>query len=101
MIGTNASGDSELEILGFGQTLGRQVARVESTAVCQLMYATSALALQAKKYGVYVRRRDDNFGIYQFLVEGRVIAFFVGGSDECVTLLLQPFAEAKLILSRS
>jgi hypothetical protein len=46
-----------------------------------------------------VRCGDDNLSVYQLLVELGVLAFLVGGGDESVSLILEPFADAKLVLS--
>jgi len=44
------------------------------------------------------RGGDDDFGIYQLLVELGVLAFLVGGGDQGVTLILEPFPDPELIL---
>ena len=48
-----------------------------------------------------VRRGDDDFGISELLVEFAILTLLVGGRHESVTLVLEPFSDAKLILSRS
>lgn len=53
------------------------------------------------KEGVWwccARSGDDDFGIDELLVKLGVLALLVRGSDEGVALVLEPLAEAKLIL---
>ena len=50
-----------------------------------------------KKVGI--RCGDDNLRVYQLLVELGVLAFLVGGGDESVSLILEPFANTKFVLS--
>jgi hypothetical protein len=47
------------------------------------------------------RGGDDDFGIDQLLVKGRVLAFLVGSSHESVALVLEPLADTKLVLGGS
>ena len=55
------------------------------------------------KYGNFVvddeRSSDDDLGVNQLLVEGRVLALLVGGSHQGVTSVLEPLANTELILS--
>ena len=44
---------------------------------------------------------DDNLGIDNFLVEGRVFTFLVIGDDILMALGFEPFAETKLVLNCS
>lgn len=46
-----------------------------------------------------LRSGDDDLGVYELLVELGVLALLVGGGDEGVTLVLEPLADAELILS--
>ena len=48
-----------------------------------------------------VRSGNDNLSINKVLVELGVLAFLVGGGDELVALLLDPFPDAKLVLGSS
>lgn len=48
-----------------------------------------------------IRGGDDDFGIDQLLVEGRVLAVLVGGGHHGVALVFQPLADAELILRRA
>lgn len=50
---------------------------------------------------LHVRSCDDNLGILELLVEYGVLGVLVGGGDESVTLVLKPFAKAKLVLCRT
>jgi len=50
---------------------------------------------------VYARCGDDNLSVDQFLVELAVLALLVGGGHESVALVLKPFADAELVLSRA
>jgi hypothetical protein len=56
VVRTDTSSDGNLEVLGLGQTLSVQVAGVE-------------------------RGGDDDLGINELLVKGRILAFLVGGGD--------------------
>jgi hypothetical protein len=45
-----------------------------------------------------IRRSDDDFGIDQLLVESGVLAVLIRRRDQRVTLVLEPFADAELVL---
>jgi hypothetical protein len=47
---------------------------------------------------VYSRCGDDDLCIDQLLIESGSLAFLVRGGHEGVTLVLQPFSNAKLVL---
>jgi hypothetical protein len=49
----------------------------------------------------YIRRGDDDFSIDELLVEFAVLALLIGGRDECVALVFEPFADAQLVFCRS
>jgi hypothetical protein len=118
MVRANAGGDGELQVLGLGQALGSQVAGVEAIELRQpfrsprLKPHTLSLALRKTRAGSqpspkhaqsvpYLRCGNDNFGIDQLLVEGRVLALLIGSGDESVALVLEPFSDAELVLGRS
>ena len=46
----------------------------------------------------HLRGGDDDFGIWNVLVKGRVGTLLVRGGDELVALLLDPLPETKLVL---
>jgi hypothetical protein len=46
----------------------------------------------------YLRRGDDDLSVHELLVKLAVLALLVRGCDERVALLLEPFADALLIL---
>ena len=48
--------------------------------------------------GCNIRSRDDDLGVDQLLVKGRVLALLVAGGHQGVALLLEPFPDAKLVL---
>jgi hypothetical protein len=48
-----------------------------------------------------LRRCDNDLSINQLLVELRVLALLVRGRDQGVALILEPFADAQLVLSRA
>jgi hypothetical protein len=73
VVGTDASCDGKLELLGLGQTLSSQVSRVEWSG-------------------------NDDLSIDELLVELGVLALLVRGSNEGVALVLEPLADAKLVL---
>ena len=50
---------------------------------------------------VYLRGGDDDFSIHELLIELAVLAFFVGGCDQRVALVFEPFADAQLVFCRS
>lgn len=76
VVGADTSGNSELELLGLGQTLSGQVTRVEGSG-------------------------DDNLSILELLVEFGTLTVLVGSGDKSVTLVLEPLADAELVLSCS
>jgi hypothetical protein len=73
VVGTDTGSDSELELLGLGQTLSSQVTGVEGGG-------------------------DDDFSVDELLVEGGVLALLVGGGDQGVASIFQPLADAELVL---
>jgi hypothetical protein len=73
VVRTDTSSDGNLEVLGLGQTLLGQVTRVEGSS-------------------------NNDFGINEVLVKGRVLALLVGCGDELVALLLDPLAQTELVL---
>jgi hypothetical protein len=89
VIGTDTSSDSKLELLGLCETLGGQVPGVET--VCVSIYCS----IEQND----LRCGDDNFSVNELLVELGVLALLVGGGDQCVSLILEPFADAELVLS--
>lgn len=46
-----------------------------------------------------LRGGDDNLGVDELLVELGVLALLVGGGHKGVTLVLEPLADAELVLS--
>ena len=50
-----------------------------------------------REAGQYSRGSDDDFCVNEVLVEFRALTFLVRGGDELVTLLLDPFPQAKLV----
>lgn len=49
----------------------------------------------------HLRGGDDDLGIDKLLVKGRVLALLVRGGHQRVALVLEPLAEAELVLSRA
>lgn len=45
-----------------------------------------------------IRSGDDDLGVNHFLLEDAVLALLVGGGDESVSLVLEPFADTELVL---
>ena len=76
VVRADAGRDGELELLGLGEALGRQVSRVEG-------------------------RGDDDLGVDELLVKGRVLALLARCRHERVALVLEPFADAELVFGRS
>ena len=68
VVGADTSGNGNLELLGFCETLGGEVAGVETVQ------------------------------IYMLPVEGRVLALLIRGSNESMSLILKPFANTELVL---
>ena len=123
VVGADARGDGELEVLCLGEALCGQVARVESavpirSARSSCIGAKSQLrpSRSHKRWGACpvvaghgrevrgsldVRRGDDDLGVDEMLVELGVLALLVRRRDERVALLLDPLPDAQLVLSRS
>lgn len=94
VVRTNTSSDGELELLRLLETLLGEVAWVE-TVVCSL----AADAPPGERRIRNIRCGDDDFSVNEFLVELGVGVVLVGGSDESVASILEPFADSKLVLS--
>lgn len=67
---------------------------------------TSSRALESprgvhKKTGTRLRSGNDDLRVDELLVEGRVLALLVGSGDQSVALVLEPFAQAELVLGGS
>lgn len=90
VVGADACCDCNLELLGFGETFGGEVAGVESG----LLFREEWTGL-----GGEVRCGDDDLGVNELLVEFGVLAFFVGCSDESMSLIFEPFTDTEFILS--
>lgn len=91
VVGADASSDGELELLGLGEALGRQVARVEAAMGGQPVGASGTLD------GAGLRSGDDDFGVDELLVKLGVCAVLVRRGDEGVALVLEPLAETELV----
>ena len=89
VVRANTSSDSDLEVLGLGQTLSGEVTGVEAVSVssCTVYIKTGD-----------IRSGDDDLSVDQLLVKGRVIAVLVGGGDQSVALVLNPLPQAEFIL---
>lgn len=48
-----------------------------------------------------IRSGDDDFGVDELLLKDRVGALLVRGGDQSVALVLEPLADAELVLSCS
>ena len=48
-----------------------------------------------------LRRRDDDLGVHELLVELGALPFLVAGGHQLVALLLEPPAQAQLVLRRA
>lgn len=92
VVGADAGGDGELEVLGLFEALGGEIAGVEAWGV---------LVGSGGGVGGDLRCGDDDLGVNELLVESRVLALFVRGADEGVALRLEPFAEPKLVFGGS
>lgn len=46
-----------------------------------------------------LRSGDDDLGVNHLLLEDTALALLVGGGDESVSLVLEPFADTELVLS--
>lgn len=64
------------------------------------MSATSCL-YEKFQHVKNLRGGDDDLGVDELLLEDRVGALLVGGGDQSVALVLEPLADAKLVLSCS
>jgi len=74
VVRSNTSSNAKLEVLGLSKTLSSEVTWVEWGG-------------------------DDDFGVYELLVELGVLTLLVGGGDEGVSLILKPFSDTELVLS--
>ncbi len=92
MVGSNTSSDGNLELLCLCETLSSEITWMESA---------DQLSIEVVLLGGVEDERcgDDNFSVCELLVELGVLALLVGGGDESVSLILEPFAETKLVLS--
>jgi hypothetical protein len=45
----------------------------------------------------YLRSGDDDFGVNELLIKGRVLTLLIRGGHKSVALILEPLAETKLI----
>ena len=45
-----------------------------------------------------LRSGDDHFGVNELFVKGRVLTLLVRGGDESVAIVLEPLADAELVL---
>jgi hypothetical protein len=95
VVGADTSGDGDLEVLGLGQTLGTEVTRVEAIRISLERWSHGLSKL------VYSRRGNDDFSVDELLVELGVLALLVGSGDEGVALVLEPLADAELVLGGS
>ncbi len=98
MVGANAGGYGELELLGLGEALCGEVARVEAVAEGYLLAMCWG---GAEEGGQHARGGDDDLGVYKLLVELGVLAFLVRCRYEGVALVLEPLADAQLVLGRA
>ena len=73
MVGSDTGGDGELELLGLCEALSGQISGVEGGG-------------------------DDDLGVDELLVKGGVLAVLVRGGYEGVALVLEPLADAELVL---
>ena len=76
VVRADTSGNSELELLGLGETLSGQVTGVEGSG-------------------------DDDLSILELLVELGTLTVLVRGGDKSVALVLEPLANTELVLSGS
>lgn len=90
MVRSDTCCDSDLELLRLCKTLSSEVTGVETEIL---------LAFKWKIERKDARCGDNNFSVNQLLVELGVLSLLVGGGDESVSLVLEPFADAKLVLS--
>lgn len=102
VVRANTSGDGNLEVLGLGETLGGQVARVEAvrwqtmSVRCWFWNISHTDGKWLSGLGAVggeggnSRGGDDDLSVDELLVEGGVLALLVVGGDEGVALALEP-----------
>lgn len=107
MVGADAGGDGEFELLGFGETFGGEVARVEARNA-YISCDSLLLLLREERMGLSAvievveensRGGYDDLGIDQFLVKGGVLALLIRSGHQGMTLLLEPFPNPEFVLS--
>ena len=95
VIGSDTGSNGELKLLGLGETVGGEISWVEAfeesnpELICGCIFA----------WACNLRGSYDDLGIDELLIKGAVLAFFVACRHESVAIILQPFSNAKFILS--
>jgi len=88
VVGTDAGCNGDLQLLGLGQSLCRQVTWVEAVLVSLGKSIANEIVL---------RSGNDDLGVNEVLVKFRALAFLIGGGDELVALIFKPFSDTKLV----
>ena len=88
VVGANAGGDGDLQLLRLCETLSCEVTGVEAGESVGVDHGV----------GMDLRSGNDDFSVYQLLVESGILAFLVGGGYKSVSLILEPFSDAQLVL---
>lgn len=106
MVRADAGRDRNFQVLALLQAVGCEVAGVEATHVTsQSACRTSNSPLVSRRcpshHAWYSRSCNYHLGINHFLLEDAVLPLFVRGGDQRVTLILEPFPDAELVLSGS
>lgn len=89
VVGTNTGSHSKLQVLGLSKAFCSEISRMEATVVS--MFRPHWVLRD-------LRSGDDDFRVNQLFLKGRVRTLLVGGGHQRVTLFLEPFANAELIL---
>lgn len=122
VVGADAGGDGDLEVLALAQALSGEVTGVEAgvgvSFVCCFVvlfhfvlhlfffpsWSYSWTSQPLRCHWDFMQRRidlrsgDDDLGVNHLLLENAVLTLLVGGGDEGVALVLEPFADAELVL---
>ena len=112
VVRTNTGGDGDLEVLALLQAVGGEVTGVEAGmgVSFELVVALPREVVRrhlppaiegigaCKEDCINLRSGDNDFSVDHLLLEHTALTLLVRGSDESVSLVLEPLADTKLVL---